>query len=160
MNNPIQKQRVLLSAITFAALLIITGPLYASSDHDHDHDHGAGMGDDHHDSAMNKMFLKKKEIDGFDVSFHIMKAKPGKEMGGSHDFMIKVESGGKALTNITMNTKVIHPNGESETKNTMRMGDWLMAGYDLGHEGRHQMMVLFKTIDGKKYKGGFYYSGQ
>ena len=39
----------------------------------------------------------------------------------------------------------------------MKMGDWLMAGYGLGHKGKHQMMVLFKTKDGKKYKGGVYY---
>ncbi|NOY71474.1 MAG: hypothetical protein GXP14_03725 [Gammaproteobacteria bacterium] len=108
------------------------------------------------------MFLKKKEIDGYQVSFHVMKAKPGKEMGGTHDFMIKVEKNGKVLTNLVMNTKVKHPNGSSETKKTMQMGmqmgDWLMAGYDLGHKGKHQLMVLFKTTDGKKHKGGVYYS--
>ncbi|VAW89515.1 hypothetical protein MNBD_GAMMA17-639 [hydrothermal vent metagenome] len=176
MKKPIQKQLQCLSAITFAALLTTAGPLYAAGDHAHghdddhgdshgsemkhdDHSHGTSM-DDHHDSAMDKVFLKKKEIGGYNVSFHIMKAKPGKEMGGTHDFMIKVEKDGKALTNIVMNTKVKHPDGSSETKKTMQMGDWMMAGYDLGHEGKHQMMVLFKTADGKKHKGGIYYSGR
>ena len=169
-----------LSAITFVALLATAGPLYAAGDHAHGHDdqkesgmkhddHGAGMSDDQHGSdanhdahgsAMGKMFLVKKQIDGYDVSFHVMKAKPGKEMGGSHDFMIKVEKDGKALTNIAMNTKVVHPDGKSETKKTMKMGDWLMAGYDLGHEGKHQMMILFKTADGKKHQGGVYYPGE
>jgi len=153
-----------LSAITFAALLATAGPLYAADDHAHGHeDHGdsqhqtSDMKHDGHGSAMDEMFLVKKEINGYDVSFHVMKAKPGKEMGGSHDFMIKVEKDGKSLTNITMNTKVKHPNGKSETKKTMKMGDWLMAGYDLGHEGKHQMMILFKTADGKKHQGGVYY---
>ena len=118
------------------------------------------MKHDGHGSAMGEMFLVKKQIDGYDVSFHVMKAKPGKEMGGSHDFMIKVEKDGKALNNIVMNTKVKHPNGQSESKKTMKMGDWLMAGYDLGHEGKHQMMILFKTADGKKHKGGVYYPGE
>ena len=103
------------------------------------------------------MFLKKKEIDGYTVTFHVMKAKPGKEMGGTHDFMIKVEQDGKALSNIAMNTKVKHPSGKSETKKAMKMGDWMMAGYDLGHAGKHQLMILFKTADGKKHKGGVYY---
>jgi len=127
----------------------------------HDSDHKMHDGADHkgHDSKMGDMFLKKKEIDGYTVSFHIMKAQPGKEMGGSHNFMIKVEKDGKALSNIAMNTKVKHPSGKSETKKTMQMGDWQMAGYDLGHKGRHQMMILFKTADGKKHKGGVYYLG-
>lgn len=161
-----------LSAITFAALLGTTGLLYASGDHGHDDhgddhksemkhdDHGAKGGHGEHKdhaSDMDDMFLVKKDIDGYKVSFHVMKTKPGKEMGGSHNFMIKVEEDGKVLTNITMNTKVKHPNGSSESKKTMKMGDWMMAGYDLGHKGKHQLMILFKTADGKKHRGGVYY---
>lgn len=144
-----------LSTITFATLLATAGPLYASSSHQTE----MGVAQSEHSSAIDEAFLVKQEINGYDVSFHIMKAKRGKAMGGSHDFMIKVEKEGKALTNIAMNTKVIHPNGASETKNAMKMGEWLMAGYDLGHEGRHQVMILFKTADGKTHKGGIYYLG-
>jgi len=156
-----------LSAFTIVALLGAAGPLYAAGDHARGHDDNgdsqhqeSGMKHNGHGSAMDKMFLVKKQIDGYDVSFHVMNAKPGKEMGGSHDFMIKVEKDGKALNNIVMNTKVKHPNGSSESKKTMKMGDWLMAGYDLGHEGKHQLMILFKTADGKKHKGGIYYPGK
>lgn len=145
-------------AWVFAGMLVLVSPLQASGDHNDGHSHA-------HDEPVsstqkNGMFLKKKDIDGYSVSFHIMKARPGKEMGGSHDFMVKVEKGGRALTDITMNTKVVHPNGQSETKKTMRMGDWMMAGYDLGHPGKHQMMILFKTVDGKKHKGGVFYSSK
>ncbi len=165
-----------LSVVSFAAMMAVAAPLYAAGEHAHGHDdhgsdgHKSGMKHDgHHDSddgheAHNSkkggMFLVKKEIDGYDVTFHVMKAKPGKEMGGSHDFMIKVEKNGKALTNIVMNTKVKHPNGSAETKKAMTMGDWMMAGYDLGHEGKHQLMILFKTADGEKHKGGVHYSAQ
>ncbi|HHM05479.1 MAG TPA: hypothetical protein ENJ19_07025 [Gammaproteobacteria bacterium] len=124
--------------------------------------HGDGHGHSHsHEAAMasreDGMFLVKKEIDGYTVSFHVMPAQPGKAMGGSHDFMIKVEKGGRAITDLAMNTKVIHPGGQAEVKRAMKMGDWFMAGYDLGHPGRHQMMILFKTGDGGKHKGGVYY---
>ncbi|VAW85441.1 hypothetical protein MNBD_GAMMA16-192 [hydrothermal vent metagenome] len=146
--------------ISLGLLLTATAPLYAAGDHAHGHDdHESGMKHDDHDSDKNKMFLKTKEIDGYNVTFHVMKAKLGKEMGGTHDFMIKVEKNGKVFTDIAMNTKVKHPNGSSETKKTMKMGDWLMAGYDLGHKGKHQLMILFKTADGKKHKGGVYYTG-
>ncbi|NOZ51999.1 MAG: hypothetical protein GXP08_02470 [Gammaproteobacteria bacterium] len=173
----IKKAKQPLAIIAFSALLASTGPLYAAEGHKHSHDHAdneSGMkhehgsehghgdhkGHDHHGSAMNKMFLIKKEIDGYEVSFHVMKAKPGKEMGGSHDFMVKIEKDGKVLTDVVMNTKVKHPNGSSETKKAKQMGDWLMAGYDLGHNGKHQLMILFKTADGKKHKGGVYYPGR
>jgi len=106
---------------------------------------------------MNGMFLVRKDIDGYQVSFHVMKAPDGMQHGGSHHFMFKVEKNGKALTNILVNSKVSHPNGASESKMMMRMGDWYMAAYDLGHAGKHQIMVLFKTADGEKHFGGIEY---
>ena len=120
--------------------------------------HGIDMAQrDTHRDKMPGMLLVKNNIDGYTVSFHAMKAKPGKEMGGSHDFMIKVEKNGAAVTDLTANSKVIHPNGKSESKMMMKMGDWYMAGYDLGHNGQHQLMTLFKTADGIKHFGGVYY---
>jgi len=163
------KTKQSLTVAAFAASLMLAGPLYAGGKHSGDHHdeggkdhHGASehhdSSDGHHKQGMGKMFLVKKNIDGYDVSFHVMKAKPGKEMGGSHDFMIKVEKDGKPV-NVVVNTKVVHPNGKAESKKTMKMGDWMMAGYDMDHGGKHQMMILFKTPDGKKHKGGVYYPG-
>ncbi|MDQ6998514.1 MAG: hypothetical protein Q9M17_07355 [Mariprofundus sp.] len=117
-------------------------------------EHGQMQGDM---QSMDELFLVKKEIDGFTVSFHAMKVKEGMEHGGSHNLMIKVEKDGKALTDLTVNSKVTHPNGKSESKMLMKMGDWYMAGYDLNHTGKHQLMVLFKTADGAKHFGGVYF---
>jgi hypothetical protein len=106
---------------------------------------------------MKDMFLVKKEIDSFTVTFHAMKVKEGKQHGGTHNFMVKVEKDGKTLADLAVNSKVTHPNSKSESKMLMKMGDWYMAGYDLGHEGQHQLMVLFKAADGSKHFGGVYY---
>ena len=46
---------------------------------------------------------------------------------------------------------------EKPNQMMMKMGDWYMAGYDLGHNGQHQLMALFKTADGVKHFGGVYY---
>jgi hypothetical protein len=100
---------------------------------------------------------KQQMIDGYAVTFRVMAAEKGQEMGGSHNVMIKVEKDGKALTDIAVNSKVIYPDGRAETKMMMSMGAWYMAGYDLGQAGKHQLMVLFKTADGAKHKGGIYY---
>jgi len=112
-------------------------------------------------SAMGNMkggFLTAKEVDGYSVSFHIMKAPKGKAHGGSYRLMIKVEQNGKVLTDLVANSKVVHPNGKSESKMLMRMGDWYMASYDLDHPGKHQVMVLFKTEGGEKHFVGVEYA--
>jgi len=105
-------------------------------------------------------FLKKNNIDGFDVSFHIMKAPEGMAKGGTHHLMVKVEQNGKLSSLQAVNSKVTHPNGKSESKMMMKMGDWYMASYDLGHAGEHKIMILFKTEDGQKHFGGISYSNQ
>jgi len=125
------------------------------------HDMDAHDNMKHGDMKMGKssaMFLEKKEVDGYTVSFHIMPAKDGMGHGGSHNLMVKVEQDGKALSDVVINSKVFHPNNSSESKMLMKMGDWYMAGYDLGHAGKHGIMVLFKTADGKKHKASVYYT--
>ncbi len=123
------------------------------------HDAHSGHGDmkGHDMGKSSAMFLEKKEVDGYTVSFHVMPAKDGMKHGGSHNLMVKIEQGGSALTDVVINSKVFHPNDSSETKMLMKMGDWYMAGYDLGHDGKHGIMVLFKTADGKKHKASVYY---
>ncbi len=122
------------------------------------HMHARHEGEGH---QMKGMFMVKKDIDGYTVTFHAMKPKAGMDMGmhgkGSHHFMVKVEKDGKPLTDIVVNSKVEHPNHKSESKMMMKMGDWYMAAYDLGHPGDHKLMVLFKTKDGKKHFGGVHY---
>ncbi|MFQ5469069.1 MAG: hypothetical protein ACE5EH_02055 [Gammaproteobacteria bacterium] len=90
-------------------------------------------------------------------SFHLMKAQGGMSHGGSHNFMYKVERDGRGLHDVAVNSMVVHPNGQAETRMLSQMDDWYMAGYELGHAGKHRLMVLFRTGDGKKYKGGLNY---
>ncbi|MDH5257823.1 MAG: hypothetical protein OEX07_07435 [Gammaproteobacteria bacterium] len=148
---------------------------YAAGDgHNHSHDGAANTHSNHSTHSTNNkdqsnhsqhdmtpspgMFLKKKIIDGYTVSFHVMEASDGMRHGGSHNFMIKVEKGGVVVKDAVINSKVIHPDKRAESKMLMKMGDWYMSGYDLAHKGKYQMMVLFKTSDGKKHQGGVYYA--
>lgn len=121
--------------------------------------------DMHHDashmnSGMKDGFIATKNVDGYQVTFHVMKAPEGANKGGTHHLMIKVEKSGTPVLDLIANSKASHPNGQSETKMMMKMGDWYMASYDLGHKGRHQLMVLFKTSDGKKHFVGIEYPAQ
>jgi len=157
-------------ALGIAATLILSAPLYIHADENHhhegemsmqQHEHGKNMEDISEGAGMmgekDSAFLINKQIDGYDVSFHVMEAQLGMMHSGNHNFMIKIEKDGKVVNDIMMNTKVIYPNGDSESKPAIKMGDWMVAGYDLHNSGRHQMMILFKTADGKKHEGGVYY---
>jgi len=129
--------------------------------HAHGDEHPQITGaEEHHMTSTSGMFLVKKDIDGYIVSFRIMKAKEGTRHGGTYNLLVKVEKNGKALTNILVDSKVLHPNKESENKMLMRMGKWYMANYDLSHPGPHQIMVLFKTENGIKHFGGIDYPSQ
>jgi len=174
----------MIKKITMSLIVVgIVGisPAFASGDHAGvDAHHGAMSGEMSHEmnhatgkahmdgqmmgqmkDTMNGMLLIRKDIDGYQTSFHIMKAPEGMEKhGGTYHFMFKAEKDGKALTNMLVNSKVTHPDGQSESKMMMKMGDWYMAGYDFSHQGEHQVMVLFKTADGIKHFGGVDYPGK
>ncbi|MDQ6999325.1 MAG: hypothetical protein Q9M12_00355 [Mariprofundus sp.] len=132
------------------------------------HDHGdmdgnmhnpcaMGMDAQHDMSQMHGGFLTSKEIDGYLVSFRIMKAPSGMDQGGNYHVMVKFEKDGRVLTDLVANSKAVHPNGESESKMLMKMGEWYMAAYDLDHKGQHHIMVLFKAAGGTKHFGGIYF---
>lgn len=158
MKRPLLMTMLLMSAVA------LSGAVYAGGGHDHSHDDDSkSMAQSGHDEigmSHNKsaMFLEKRAVDGYQVSFHVMQAKPGMEHGGSHNLMIKIEQGDVVIDDVLINSKVIYPDGGSDTKPLMKMGDWYMNGYDLGNRGRHQLMILFKTADGAKHQSGVYYS--
>ncbi len=115
----------------------------------------------HHKQVMQHEdgFIAKKGIqDNYTVIFHIMRAPKGMRFSKDHyHLMVVVEKDHKPITNLKMTSKVIHPDGTSEQKTMMHMGEWYMAMYNLSHEqGRHWITVQFK-ISGKKYSTGIYY---
>ncbi len=153
-------KRIILIAL---AITLVSFPATAA-DHGHGemagHDRGAKKADHGAHGSMGmkeEAFLVTTDIDGYGVSFHVMEAVGGMRHGGSHNVMVKIEREGKVVSGVAANSKVIHPDGAEETKPLTTMGDWMTAGYDLGHEGRHQLILLFKTADGKKHFGGVHY---
>lgn len=137
-------------ALSIAAILM--GQPAALAEHVTDHHHGQVM--QQHEEG----FIAKKGIqDDYTVIFHIMRAPKGMRYSKDHyHLMVVVEKNHKPLTNLQMTSKVLHPDGTSEQKTMMHMGEWYMAMYNLSHEGRHWITVQFK-ISGKKYSTGIYY---
>ena len=169
-----KKTTIAWGALAFALAL---QPAMASDETRHRHGqhmHGALHGDQTSPSmmkehgkmagamgAMQGSWIRQVEIDGLDVTFHVMKAMPakgdGEKKGHGQSVMLQVKREGRVLTDLMVNSKVVHPNGKSESKMMMKMGDWYMASYDLDHPGKHQLMVLFKTSDGEKHFAGVIY---
>ncbi|MCW9052801.1 MAG: hypothetical protein OQJ91_10910, partial [Motiliproteus sp.] len=154
------KLNQLLSASFLVSALVVT-PSFAGEGHS-SMKHGQMMPQSTKHAQMSqstesKMFVEKREIDGYTVSFHVMEAAEGMRHGGSHNLMIKVEQNNTVVSELTANSKVVYPDGKDESKALMKMGDWYMVGYDLKDHGKHQLMVLFKTADGKKHFGGVHY---
>jgi len=108
-------------------------------------------------NMTDKMFMSNSTVDGYDVSFHVMVSPDGQNKDGSHHFMIKVAKHGEAISSLRVNSKIIGPDGQSQSHPMMSMGDWFMAAYDMNGEGRYQLLVLFETPDKKIHKSGVYY---
>lgn len=104
-----------------------------------------------------KAFLETQNIDGYQITFQVLPAQAGKEMGGSHDLMVKIEKAGELVTDALVNTKVIQPDGEAEGRATTKMGDWYRTGYDLGRAGRHHVLLLFQAADGSWHSADVFY---
>jgi len=104
-------------------------------------------------------FIARKGIrDDYTVIFHVMRAPEGMRYSKEHyHLMVVVEKDHKPVTGLQMTSKAIHPDGTSEQKPMMHMGEWYMALYNLSHEqGRHLISVHF-NIRGKKYAAHAYY---
>ncbi len=157
MNHPIRIM-TMLALVAVPALASADEPRHKADGH-HAQSDMAGMHSGMHAQMHKKgAFMASREVDGYQVTFHIMKAPAGQGKGGSHHLMIKVAQHGKTVNQLLINSKVVHPGEQSESKMMMRMGDWYMAAYDLGHPGDHRIMVLFKTPDGKKHFTGIVYT--
>ncbi|MDX8408510.1 MAG: hypothetical protein R8J84_00490, partial [Mariprofundales bacterium] len=97
--------------------------------------------------------------DGYEVMLHVMPAP--EETGYSRTFyhlMVAVKKDGVLQQDLQLYSEVRHPDGSVEkVERMMRMGDWYMARYDLGHEqGRHWLSIHFAR-DGSDYTTGIYY---
>jgi len=104
-------------------------------------------------------FIVRKGIrDDYTVIFHVMRSPESMRYSKEqYHLMVVVEKDDKPVLGLHMTSKVLHPDGSSEQKPMMHMGEWYMAMYNLSHEqGRHWITVQF-NISGKQYSAGAYY---
>jgi len=160
--------------ITGVTLTLSGGASYAEMDHP--------MGDKmKHENMKHEMEMKMPEglsmktlqVDDYNLTFHVMTMpeyhKLMKAMGmkhsqmegdTSHHIMVDVtDKDGKKVTKAAVKVKVINPRKESQEKPLKPMMGQLGqygADFKMIHEGKHQVMILFK-VGGKMHKGGYWY---
>ncbi len=110
--------------------------------------------------SMNHLqgFVVRKGIrDNYTVIFHIMRSPEGMRYSeDQYHLMVVVEKDHKPVTGLQMISRVVHPNGITEQKPMIHVGEWYMALYNLHEQGRHWISVQF-NISGKQYAAGTYY---
>lgn len=142
--------------MAIAAVILLGASPALAAKHTNGHKQKAG-----HNQVMKHEggFIVRKGIqDDYTVIFHVMRSPEGMRYSKEHyHLMVVVEKDDKPVTGLQMTSKVLHPDGTSERKPMMHMGEWYMALYNLSHEqGRHLITVRF-SISGKKYSAGAYY---
>ena len=154
--------RTLFSAVVIAGMLLIFTPGLQAADHaghsgSKDQAMDMNMPGMAKEAPPQETFMKQEIIDGYTVTFHVMKSAPGMDHGGSHNLMVKVEKDGSGQILDKIMSKVIWADGTDQQKQLFKMDDWYMNGFDLGSPGQHQLIILFKTADGTKHNGGVYF---
>ena len=146
-----------ITTLIISAILIGSSQLQGTENTAHQEQNGQMENMNMNTQQEGEIFLEKRVIDGYDVQFHIMKVSPDLKLEGSHNFLVKIENKDEILGDVTINSKIIYPSDKSESKFLTKMGDWYMKDFTLDEEGKYQLIILFKTADGKKHKGGVYY---
>ncbi len=110
-----------------------------------------------HVEGMQGLLFQQKKVDGYLLTFHIMKADNHEVIACTYRLMFKAEQNGRPVKNLIVNSRVAHPNSQSESKMMMQMGDWYATAYDLTHPGEHELRVLFKAKDGRMHAASITY---
>ncbi len=112
----------LLLATTLSSLVIAGTAQAGQTGHEDMNHDGMNQGAMNH-GAMNHqgmtqgqgsapMFLEQRDINGYNVSFHVMPAAQGMNHGGTHNLMVKIEQGTNVVTELQANSKVVYPDGK------------------------------------------------
>ncbi|MDQ6992414.1 MAG: hypothetical protein Q9M31_02995 [Mariprofundus sp.] len=109
------------------------------------------------DSMAGRLF-EKRIVDGYTLSFHIMKAEPGHHIGGPDNLMVRVEKGGEAMINLVLHSMVKHPDGRTIHDKMRKVGNWYLVGDGFEQVGQYQLRVQFETPDGAEHVAQLAYS--
>lgn len=112
---------------------------------------------DSRERDVNGSLVAVKIVDGFEISMKVADVKDSISDGGSHNILIKIKRDDKIQRGVVVNANVLFPDKSQKSKSFMELGDWYLAGYDLGSNAKHEIMLTFKSTDGDKHNVQFVY---
>jgi len=144
-------------AITF--IMILLGSVQSALADNHGARAAEQKGMEHlHVEGMTGLLLKQETVvDSYQLTFHVTKANDPEVIGCEYRLMFKAEHNGRPVKDLIVNSRVVHPNSQSESKMMMKSGEWYAAAYDLTHPGKHDLRVLFKSREGAVHAAGVTY---
>jgi len=101
--------------------------------------------------------IQKKIINDFEFRLKIVDVEDSIPDGGSHNLLVNIKRDGSAHRNLSVTANVVHPSGVEKSKTMMELGDWYLAGFDLGDENKYRITILFESVDGVNYSSEINY---
>jgi len=92
--------------------------------------------------------VQKEIINGFELSVKVADVEDSIPDGGSHNLLVNIKRDGSAHRNLSVTANVVQPSGVEKSKTMMELGDWYMAGFDLGDENKYRITISFESVDG------------
>jgi len=92
--------------------------------------------------------VQKEIINGFELSVKIADLEDSIPDGGSHNLLVNIKRDGSAHRNLSVTANVVQPSGVEKSKTMMELGDWYLAGFDLGDENKYRITISFESVDG------------
>ena len=96
-------------------------------------------------------------VDGYEVIVKVADVEDSVPDGGSHNILVKIKLGNKIQRNTTVKANVVFPDNTSKVKSFLALGDWYLAGYNLGQKGKHQISISFEDRNSEKKSGNISY---
>jgi len=103
------------------------------------------------DNSFRGKLINTLYVDNYEVSVKVVDVKDSIPDGGSHNILVNIKHDEKVLRSVEVNVNVYFPDDTKKSKELLNLGDWYLAGYDLGQEGKHLMKISFRNKDDSKH---------
>jgi len=101
--------------------------------------------------------VQKKIIDGFEFKLKVVDARESVPDGGSHNLLVNIKHNSSVQYGLPVTAKVDQPKKLTKSKSMMELGDWYLAGFDLGDENEYHITISFESADGVNHSSSINY---
>jgi len=109
------------------------------------------------ENEINGELIQKIFIDGFELKLKIVDVEDSVPDGGSHNLLVSIKHNDSVQHDLSVTSNVVYPSGVEKSKSMMELGDWYLAGFDLGDENEYRITISFESIDGVNHSSEINY---